>query len=422
MADDLPLPPSPPVAEPPPARRRVYEPTLLPPRKRRRFSRWLVLPILLVIFGGGFAVLQSRQRARRFVPTVGKIVYASDSGIGPRLWLAQSDGGRAQVLLPSMAASDPAFSPDGAQIAFVSPDKAGASQVWVTDADGQNPVQVTRSGGAKSAPAFAPTADTRLAFLDGGALSTVDLASGDMRRLLPAPVQQAHPTSSEDVAPAPSSVTVLGFRWQPAKDSSEQGLAAMEDRSGVETLALLPTWSGKAIETVNDQDGGPPLAVADTLSLAWAPDGGLLAVAMLGVQEAPLSLLALYDKQGHPLPHPPVAIKSRSLGPQNPVFAPDGATLVFERWRQPTLADRACLGLFAVPVDGSASAHPLYKGEAADAHCLADGQTVLFRARRKDGGYDLERVHLDGTGLTRLSDGKANVLGITVSPQSAPEN
>ena len=50
---------------------------------------------------------------------------------------------------------DPAFSPDGSSIAFTS-NRDGGTEVWVMDADGGAPVQLTDSANADQDPAFSP--------------------------------------------------------------------------------------------------------------------------------------------------------------------------------------------------------------------------------------------------------------------------
>ena len=175
--------------------------------------------------------------------------------------------------------------------------------------------------------------------------------------------------------------------------------------------------------TQNDKPDGPPLAAADRLSLASAPDGSKLAVGMLHVQGLPagqyISCLILFDGDGNiqkPIVRPQ---KDAALRPQNPVYSPDGTQVVFELWRQTDLASRTVLGLFIVDADGSGTPHILAKGDAEDAQFSHDGKQVFFLARRSDGGHDLYRINADGTGPTRLSDGHADITSFAVSPQTA---
>ena len=113
-------------------------------------------------------------------------------------------------------------------------------------------------------------------------------------------------------------------------------------------------------------------------------------------------------------------VRGATAGPQNPVFSPDGTQILFEAWSQPDLASRRRLGLFLVPTDGSAPPRLVYKGDASQAQFAPDGSAIFFLAGRPGGGHDLCRIAPDGTGFARLSDGRADVSGLSVSPQSAP--
>ena len=65
------------------------------------------------------------------------------------LWSIPLSGGTAERLTSGAAwDSEPRFSPDGTQIAFVSAG-GGNEQLWVMDADGSNPVQLTQEESAR---------------------------------------------------------------------------------------------------------------------------------------------------------------------------------------------------------------------------------------------------------------------------------
>lgn len=73
------------------------------------------------------------------------------------LYVMSNDGGEAIVVTSGIAWDmQPRFSPDGKQIAFTS-DRAGGDNIWVVDADGANPKQVTKeSFRLLNAPAWSP--------------------------------------------------------------------------------------------------------------------------------------------------------------------------------------------------------------------------------------------------------------------------
>lgn len=402
-------------------RRVVYEPTLLPPRKRTRAPRWVVLPALLLVVCGALYFLLIAPHHHRVVNTFGLIAYTSDSGTPghPHLWLSEANGQNARQLTP-LEASSPAFSPDGSQLAFVSPSGSNP-QVWTIDADGKNLQQVTRNAGAKHHPAFAPGNSDLLAYEASGVISTVDLAAGDTSRLLPLVPDAARPQIEDTLISSPS-VTMDTYAWRPETQRDAQGLAAVEADGDIQALVILPTLGDRPRDTQSDQPNSPPLAAADHLTTGWSPLGDRLAVAVLGVKGLPpgksASALTLLDHTGSPaLKHPLFVIPKSTLGPEHPVFSPNGSLIVFELWQQPDLARSRCLGLFTVPADGSAPPHAIVRGDAKGARFTQGGQTILFLRLRGNGGSDLYSVGRDGTQMTRISDGIASVSDVTVSPQ-----
>lgn len=433
MADDpRPDPSSPnasapnPADPPAPARRRVYEPSPLPIHTRRRAPRWLVIPALLLLLGAALYVVLGGGHQRRFVGTAGTMVMASDSGTPgtPHLWRMGLDGASARRLSPGASPqTQPAFSPDGSQVAYVSP-ASGNPQLFVTDADGLNTQQVTRTVGAKQQPQFAPSDNALLAYVSGGAVSTLNITSGDVSRLLPPAPDPSQAQQSDTLLNSPT-VIISSLQWEPGKEANAQGLAAREETADLQALVVLPTLSGKARDTQGDQPGSPPLAAAQAVSLGWSPSGSLLAVGLLGIKGLPpgraLSGIALFDRDGDSGGQKPLALTANAqTGPQDPVFSPDGSQIAFELWQQPDLAHARCLGLFVVPVDGSGPPHSIVQGDASQAHWTPDGQSLLFLRQRAGGGHDLWRVGASGAGVTRLSDGVGDISSFAVSPQEKP--
>src|SRR4029077_8673864 len=69
-------------------------------------------------------------------------------------------GGRAtRIMGGNQLDVQPVYSPDGKMIAFIS-DRSGSDQLWVANADGSNPVRVSKleggRGGGVSFPAWTP--------------------------------------------------------------------------------------------------------------------------------------------------------------------------------------------------------------------------------------------------------------------------
>jgi len=411
-----------------PTGRPIYESSLLPTRKHRRFSPWLVTPTLLIALVAILYVLLFAPKPRRAVVTTGKLIYASDAnspGIS-HLWISQADGGSVHPLTSgTFSDTSPAWTADGNQIAFVSDRSEGQNQIYVVDGDGKNLSQFTHNPGTKSQPAFAPGSNTLIGYLSGGALVVSDVAKGENSPLLPSTPQSAHSTSTDPSLQLETPAVVTGFAWRSSADSSNPGLAAVLETAGIQTLVVLPDFHSPLIRTQNGQPNGPPLAAADSVTPAWAPDGSHMAVALLHVQGLPGgrkgSTLAQFDTQGIAQRSLIRPILDPAIGPQNPVFSPDGSQIVFEVWQQPDLASRKRLGLFIVPADGSGAIRPLAKEDAGLAQFSPDGKYIYFLAQRPGGGHDLWRISPEGTAPARVSDGKANVTAFALSPQAGKE-
>ena len=75
-------------------------------------------------------------------------------------WVAVMDADGTNQRLIAEGTPDPDWSPDGKQIAFShpsrSPDGKMGSQIWLMNADGSNPRQITESGTSKAGPSWSP--------------------------------------------------------------------------------------------------------------------------------------------------------------------------------------------------------------------------------------------------------------------------
>jgi Tol biopolymer transport system component len=102
------------------------------------------------------------------------------------LFLDRPDAASVPVLASTREDREPAISPDGEKVAFVS-GRSGTSEIWVSDAQGKGPVRLTRFEGAQvGAPAWSPDGSEIVfdARPEGHAdVYAVSLSGGPPRRL-----------------------------------------------------------------------------------------------------------------------------------------------------------------------------------------------------------------------------------------------
>ncbi len=73
----------------------------------------------------------------------------------PGIYVMDTEGHNVRRLTPVKSAYEPAWSPDGRKIAFVS-GRDGHLDIWVMDADGKNPTNLTNDPGRDVAPGWSP--------------------------------------------------------------------------------------------------------------------------------------------------------------------------------------------------------------------------------------------------------------------------
>jgi eukaryotic-like serine/threonine-protein kinase len=91
----------------------------------------------------------------------------------------------------------PTLSPDGSMLAFVAPDAAGVSQIWVRNLSGDGAIQLTSAEQPASRPRWSPAGDQIVYALAGQGIWSVPPLGGEPRRLLES---GANPNVSRDGA------------------------------------------------------------------------------------------------------------------------------------------------------------------------------------------------------------------------------
>ncbi|MEK6325271.1 MAG: protein kinase [Acidobacteriota bacterium] len=86
----------------------------------------------------------------------GKIVYVTEAGDSPEIWIMNADGtGSRQLTADTYFKSDPAVSHDGNYVFFTSL-QSGTPNIWRINADGSNLIQITSGDSADYAPTCSP--------------------------------------------------------------------------------------------------------------------------------------------------------------------------------------------------------------------------------------------------------------------------
>jgi len=129
----------------------------------------------------------------------GKVVFVRGSDI----YISSSDGTNTTILTSGGINEDPAFSPDGTQVAFRS-NRSGDYEIYRINVDGSNIQRLTTAAGTDEYPAYSPDG-TRIAFVssrDGTQeIYTINAADGsNSLRLTNNNVQDREPAFSPDGA------------------------------------------------------------------------------------------------------------------------------------------------------------------------------------------------------------------------------
>jgi len=326
----------------------------------------------------------------------------------------------------SASAGQPALAPDGRTVAFVRRLSPSNTDVFVQSVGGARPICITADhAGEDAEPAFSPDG-TQLAFWsdrEGGGLFTVETLGGppsrattfghdpawfpDGRRLVFATTAAALPYSrlgsrsqlfTIDLATGMTSLLYEGDALQPAV--SPRGLR-------VAFWALREGGSRRDIATISTEPGSQvtaPVFVTDDEAVDVSPfftDDGYLWFASDRGGTMNLWRVRIDERSGRPLEPPePFPVPARSSGPFR--GTPDGRAIAYQ-------AGTSSFDLDRVPLDarGLPSGPPEHLVSDANGigepHVSPGGGLVAFSSRLAE--EDLWVVGTDGRGLRRVTTG-----------------
>jgi eukaryotic-like serine/threonine-protein kinase len=337
--------------------------------------------------------------------------------VGGNIWLLDPESGRESRLIDD--AFNPAWSPDGKQIAFDA-SWSGPRRIWLTDARGRNALQVTTDDSEATAhvrPRWSPDG-TKIVFqnIEGtkSDVRIVDLQTRATKWITDDFVIDVHPVWSFDG----TSIVFSSYRtgginvWSIPVDLDGTPAGAMQQitaGAGHDVDLDVPRSDNRLVFAILKQNAelwrlpvdprtgeasGPPEQVVagarESSRGAWSSDGQRIAFGSDRGGEMNLWLLSLGDGRTRRLTSGPG-------GDYQPNWSPDGRSLVF-------FSGRAnAIDIWRFDFDGEVLTR-LTSGEGININpCFSpDGTRVAFQSDR-DGRMEVFVMNADGADVRQLT-------------------
>ena len=262
----------------------------------------------------------------------------------------------------------PAFSPDGARLAFVS-DRDGEDNIYVIGTDGSGEHRLTSSSGAQNKPRWLPDGK-RIEYLtfaaDVGHAFSVDSDGSHLRE------EVAVPGRSPAISPDRTRVIYMAGTW-------------------TDTKLMLAKIDGSDARQINQG-----LRIA--WNVAWSPDGARIAF----TSRDAANVLQIYGMNPdgtslHQLTHMPASEGSAQM----PAWSPDGKTIAMQVSNGQTHTAHIWLLDAATGQTRKLAAHDAAYLDEVPAWS-PDGKRLAFQSNRT-GRMEVWIMNADGTGARQVT-------------------
>lgn len=290
-----------------------------------------------------------------------------------RTYIVSTTGGAARPFPGAdVSAAEARWSPDGKRVAYIA-----GGQLWVVDAPGSNPRQLTNLTGGATGPVWAPTGE-QIAFTSAVYPEcSTDACNAAREKAASESKVKAHIADQ------------LMFRHWNAWDNGERSHLFLVGLDGAPPTDLVP---GARYDV-------PPGPFGGSEGYAWSPDGRELTYTAKDQGRADawstdLNLYTVTVAGGRP-----VVITAANRGAdQNPVYSPDGRFIAYSSQARPGFeSDRARLMLYSRADRTTRELLPAWDRNA-DAYFWAPDMSGIY-VQTTDAGRDkLYRVKLSSGG------------------------
>ncbi len=304
--------------------------------------------------------------------------------------------------------TEPAFSPDGSMMAFVS-DVTGLPQIWVANLAGGTPVQVTSGEQPSHAPVWSPDASQIYFHRPGeGIFSIAPLGASEPRPIIEhgynpsfssdgkqivfdhgrdIGIANADGTEQRTIEGAPERFFVT-VRMHPSMSPDGRWVAVFAANLGpTGDYWLLPAEGGDAVRLTFDQtQGGPP---------AWSPDSKH--VIFQSRREGTQTIWAVPVAGGDPVP-----ITTGVGEDSDPTLSADGGRILFSN-------SRVEYSVMLTDPD-TGLGRPVYVSRYSSQlpQISPDGSSITFFAEVPNGAH-VFTIDTDGNNLRQVTTGEGEI-------------